>query len=199
MSELSHALPEGQDASVHTLTETLQRRHRRNCTDPNCLDEIHTIEAEKREQTHIGALEDVIHEVLGDESNYNTTQKMRVLANHILLERAKLADYRNEVAAEAWRYAVRYDWCDEVRECLRALGISMDSPTVEAEVTVTYRISGKVGFDHLRSLREGGAGFLMSQLHIPAAVVEGVWEAGLTDPSSIRVENYTVTSPAVQA
>lgn len=134
----------------------------------------------------------------------NWHQLARALADEVeerrLVAGTTLNHYKDQVAAVAMEYAIKYEWCDEVQTALAELGIELEEPTVEAEVRVTYKVVGKVGFNHLPSIVKDGNGFLLRHLHVPSLVVEPVDESqntlsipgGFTDPAEVEIVTYGI-------
>lgn len=136
-------------------------------------------------------------------------QLARALADE-LEERRVIADtmvehYKEQVAAAALDAAIKYEWCDEVAEVMRSVGIELEDPALDVELTVTYRFSGAIRFNQLASVSKDGVGFILQHLHVPSLVVEtpadsdllGIEPAltlpgGYADPAEVRVKSYEV-------
>jgi hypothetical protein len=104
---------------------------------------------------------------------------------------ASLAEYKKRVAAVAMKYAVTYDWCDQVRDAMTELDIELPDPQVTGSVTVTYPFTATVPFDHLSSLTAGGKEFVLKQLEVPSLCVKPsdvfVVKGGMIDPSTVEL------------
>lgn len=123
-------------------------------------------------------------------------------ANSATAEHDDLSGYKDRVAAVALDYAIRYGWCDEVKQALRDLGISLVDPGFEAEVVVRYKLRGLIGFNHIKSVTENTAEFVLEHLHVPAIRLEGrpgVIEIpeGVSEPSEVKLDQFRLKQAQV--
>jgi hypothetical protein len=109
--------------------------------------------------------------------------------------------FRKQVVRKAFEYAVRYNWCDQVKACLDELGIVMGNPRVTFKVVATYDVTAELPYDDLASLSKDPVHYLSHHLHIPsllltggALVVDGEHEA-MIDPEEVRVGEHSMLAP----
>jgi hypothetical protein len=122
------------------------------------------------------------------------------LVEKVLRLEYQKGSFKRRVASKAWEYAQRYNWCDQVRECLAELGIELGYPQIEATVVVTYKIRGQVPYDDLVSVESMGAeNFVQQHLHVPALQLVGAIIAPdqQVDPSLIHISGAEIKAPEV--
>lgn len=86
-----------------------------------------------------------------------------------------LSEFRQRVADTSMDYALRYDWCDQVLECLAELGIKLAPPVMHLKVLVAYEFDMPVPFEDLH--------------HIQQSTQRYVWDHITTGPLTVRPEN----------